>query len=160
MGLLDSLFGGGQMADPMRGTAQVVSCSANRGRGVYQNCHLQLVVSGDGVPATAVEQQTLVHRSRWPFPGMTLPATIDRANPANVRIAWDELPDARDRARQTAEGMAAAMRAAQQQPAPAPPPEDGFDARMGRLERLAKLHAEGALTDEEFAEQKRRLLDL
>jgi hypothetical protein len=30
---------------------------------------------------------------------------------------------------------------------------------MDRLERLAKLHADGALTDEEFAEQKRRLLE-
>jgi Short C-terminal domain len=160
MGLLDSLFGGGRMSDPVRGTAQVVSCSANRGRGVYQSCYLQLMVQADGVPATAVEQQTLVHRSRWPFPGMTLPATIDRANPANVRIAWDELRDARNRARQTAEGMAAAMRAAQQQPAPPPPPQDGFDTRMDRLERLARLHAEGALTDDEFAEQKRRLLDL
>ena len=162
MGLLDSLFGDQRMSDPVRGSAQVVSCSANRGRGVYQNCHLQLVIQAEGVPARAVEQQTLVHRSRWPFPGMTLPATVDRANPTHVRIEWDELPDARDRARQTAEGMAAAMRTAQeqQQPSPQPPASDGFDERMNRLERLAKLHAEGALTDEEFAEQKRRLLDL
>jgi hypothetical protein len=155
MGLLDSLFGGGRMTDPVRGTAQVVSCSANRGRGVYQSCHLQLVVSAEGVPATAVEQQTLVHRSRWPMPGMVLPATIDRANPHNVRIEWDELPDARDRARQTAEQMAAAMRT-QQPPAPPAPADDPLD----RLERLAKLHAAGALTDEEFAEQKRKLFDL
>jgi hypothetical protein len=160
MGLLDGLFGGAQMSDPVRGTAQVVSCSANRGRGVYQNCHLQLVVSAEGIPASAVEQQTLVHRSRWPFPGMTLPATIDRANPANVRIEWDEMPDARDRARQTAEGMAAAMRAAPPPSAPPSAPADDFDERMSRIERLAALHASGALTDEEFAEQKRKLLDL
>jgi len=161
MGLLDSLFGDQRMSDPVRGSAQVVSCSANRGRGVYQNCHLQLVVQAEGVPARAVEQQTLVHRSRWPFPGMTLPATVDRANPNHVRIEWDELPDARDRARQTAEGLAAAMRTAQpQQQSPQPPTSDSFDERMNRLERLAKLHADGALTDEEFAEQKRRVLDL
>ncbi|HEX4625524.1 MAG TPA: SHOCT domain-containing protein [Solirubrobacteraceae bacterium] len=161
MGLLDSLFGDQRMSDPVRGSAQVVSCSANRGRGVYQNCHLQLVVQAEGVPARAVEQHTLVHRSRWPFPGMTLPATVDRANPTHVRIEWDELPDARDRARKTAEGMAAAMRTAQPQPPPPQPhASDSFDERMNRLERLAKLHADGALTDEEFAEQKRRLLDL
>jgi hypothetical protein len=70
------------MTHPVRGTAQVVSCSANRGRGVYQNCHLQLVVSADGVPATA-------------------------------------------------EGISL-------------------------LERLAKLHASGVLSDEEFAEQQRK----
>jgi hypothetical protein len=162
MGLLDSLFGDQRMSDPVRGSAQVVSCSTNRGRGVYQNCHLQLVVQAEGVPDRAVEQQTLVHRSRWPFPGMTLPATVDRANPTHVRVEWDELPDARDRARQTAEGMAAAMRTGQPQPPPPSPPPatDSFDERMNRLERLAKLHADGALTDEEFAEQKRRLLDL
>jgi Short C-terminal domain len=194
MGLLDSLFGGGSMSDPVRGTAQVVSCSANRGRGVYQACHLELVVQAEGVPATAVQEETLVHRSKWPFPGMTLPATIDRANPTNVKIAWDELPDSRDRARQTAEGMAAAMRGeggaggfagaqvinlsggelTEEQrrklealgitpPEPAeatPPPQgDSFDERMSRIERLAQLHADGVLTDEEFAEQKRKLLD-
>jgi hypothetical protein len=38
MGLLDSLFGDQRMSDPVRGSAQVVSCSANRGRGVHQNC--------------------------------------------------------------------------------------------------------------------------
>jgi hypothetical protein len=36
---------------------------------------------------------------------MALPATIDRADPRNVRIEWDELPDARERARQAAEGI-------------------------------------------------------
>ena len=92
MGLLDSLFGDQRMSDPVRGSAQVVSCSANRGRGVYQNCHLQLVVQAEGVPARAVEQQTLVHRSRWPFHGMTLPATVDRANPNHVRIEWTSCP--------------------------------------------------------------------
>jgi len=60
-----------------------------------------------------------------------------------------------------ARGLAAAMRTAQpQQQSPQPPASDSFDERMNRLERLAKLHADGALTDEEFAEQKRRVLDL
>ena len=50
MGLLDTLFGGGHPSDPVRGTAQVVS-----GRGVYQNCHLQLVASGDAIRRLASE---------------------------------------------------------------------------------------------------------
>jgi hypothetical protein len=33
------------------------------------------------------------------------------------------------------------------------------DDTISKLERLAALHASGALTDAEFAEQKRRLLD-
>jgi Short C-terminal domain len=38
------------------------------------------------------------------------------------------------------------------------PAADGDDT-ISKLERLAALHASGALTDAEFAEQKRRILD-
>jgi hypothetical protein len=37
------------------------------------------------------------------------------------------------------------------------PTDEGAD-RIGQLERLARLHADGALTDEEFAVEKRRIL--
>jgi len=37
---------------------------------------------------------------------------------------------------------------------------DSFDERIDLLERLAKLQRIWRLTDEEFAEQKRKLLDL
>ena len=53
----------------------------------------------------------------------------------------------------------------QQQYAPqpqyqAPPQAAGAmsDASIEQLQKLAKLHADGVLTDEEFAEQKRKLL--
>jgi len=39
-------------------------------------------------------------------------------------------------------------------PAPAPEPEDNY----AQLEKLADLHAKGILTDEEFAQQKAKLL--
>jgi Short C-terminal domain len=109
MGLLGNLFGG-RLKDPVRGTAQVVSCSGYRGRGVFQNCHMELVVQADGVPATAVEFQGLVHNKRWPVPGMTLPVTVDRANPQRVKVEWDEVSTSRDRSRAAAEGLAATMR--------------------------------------------------
>ncbi len=45
-------------------------------------------------------------------------------------------------------------------PPTAPAPQDDFDDdRIEALERLAKLHAAGALTDAEFAAEKRRILD-
>lgn len=44
MSLRDLFRGGGGMQGPVRGTAQVVSASMNRGRGVYQSCTMQLVV--------------------------------------------------------------------------------------------------------------------
>ena len=146
-----------------------MSCSERRGRDEervaaarmkvvendYESCHLQLVVAAETVPATAVAQHTPVHRSRWPAPGMTLPATIDRANPSNVRIEWDEVPDARARARQRAERNATPERAGRRRPRNRP--KDRFDDRMRRLEKLARLHAAGELTDAEFAEQERKL---
>jgi hypothetical protein len=156
MGLLDRLLGGGRMRDPVRGTAEVVSCSDKRGQDDYEICHLQLVVAAEHVPATAVEQRALVHRSRWPSPGMALAATIDRANPSNVRIEWDEVPNARARARQRAERKAPEGRAGRRRPRKRP--KDRSDDRLRRLEKLARLHADGELTDAEFAEQKRKLL--
>ena len=168
MGLLDRLLAGGRMRDPVRGTAEVVSCSERPGRDEervsaarmkvvendYESCHLQLVVAAETVPATAVAQQTPVHRSRWPAPGMTLPATIDRANPSNVRIEWDEVPDTRATARQRAERNATPGRAGR---LPRNRPKDRFDDRTRRLEKLARLHAAGELTDAELAEHKRRV---
>jgi hypothetical protein len=73
-------------------------------------CRMQLIVRGEGVAPTAVEFEGLVHRKRWPQPGMMLPVTVDPANPQNVSIEWDEVPDSRDRSRANAEAMAAMMR--------------------------------------------------
>jgi hypothetical protein len=109
MGIFDSLKGM-RMKDPVRGTAQVVSCSGYRGDGMLQNCHMELVVQAEGVPATAVQFQGLVHRNKWPQPGMTLPVSVDRADPTRVKIEWDEVESGRDRGQRTAEAIAAAMR--------------------------------------------------
>lgn len=47
------------------------------------------------------------------------------------------------------------QQAYEQQTAPAPAPEDD---RLGKLQQLADLHSSGALTDEEFAAEKARVL--
>jgi Short C-terminal domain len=201
--LLGALGGGNRVIDNgVRGTAQVVSCSAYRGRGVWQNCHLQLVVQADSIPATAVEIDTLAHNQRWPMPGMTLPVTIDSSNHYNVRIEWDDVQSSRDRSRLTAEALAAAMRgegggisgavpggatvvnlsgqdlsqlsedkkaklrmlgidpnalAAAQ--AGAAPGGTSDNDHVSKLERLAKLHETGALTDAEFEAEKKKVLE-
>ena len=111
MGLKDLLRGGGGgMTDPVKGTAQVVAASMNRGRGILQMCTIQLVVQADGVPPTAVSHTGLVHRDRWPTPGMVLPVTLDRADPQRFDIEWDEVQSSGDRSRQSAENLAAMMR--------------------------------------------------
>jgi hypothetical protein len=210
MGLKDLLKGGGGgMEDPVRGTAQVVSASMNRGRGILQMCDVHLVVQAEGVQPTAVAYRGLVHRDRWPMPGMVLPITVDRADPQHVDIEWDEVESSKDRTRQSAENLAAMMRGeggttavagaptvvnlsgrdlstlSQEQkaklrmlgidpgaiasppaggedgaPVPPPPPDgDPMDERLARLERLAKLRDQGALTDEEFETQKRQVIE-
>ena len=55
-----------------------------------------------------------------------------------------------------AQEQAAQEQAAQQQAAP--PQANGGDDQIAQLERLAQLHQQGALTDEEFAGQKAKLL--
>jgi Short C-terminal domain len=110
MGLLDSLMGGMSMKDPVDGTAQIVSCTAHRGRGVMQNCRMQLVVEAEGIEATAVEHSEIVHNQKWPHPGMVVPAKIDRANPKKVKLDWDAVQGSRERAQDSAEAIAAAKR--------------------------------------------------
>ena len=187
MGLFSKLMGGG--GGGVRGTAQVTSASQYQGRAIYSMCRMQLIVQAEGVPPTAVEFEGLVHRKRWPQPGMTLPVSLDPADPQNATIEWDEVPDSRDRSRANAEAMAAMMRGeggglagaqvinlaggqmteeqaaklrmlgidpgAVQGAAAPPKPDD----QLARLERLGALRAQGILTEEEFQEQKRRILD-
>jgi hypothetical protein len=207
VGIFRRLFGGGggaSLASGVRGSAQVVACSGYRGRAIWQQCHIQLVVQADGVAPTAVDVEALVHRDRWPMPGMTLPITVDPTNPENLRVEWDEVPSSRDRSRLTAEALAAAMRgdtsggitaplpggatvvnlsgtdlsqlseekkaklrmlgidpnalAAAQGAPPAPGAATTEEDRLARLERLAKLRDQGALSHTEFEAEKHRIL--
>lgn len=55
--------------------------------------------------------------------------------------------------------IAADRQVAYQQVAPGPPPSPSSgDDRLDQLERLGRMHADGILTDEEFADQKAKLL--
>ncbi len=207
MGLLGDMFGGMKMKDPVEGTVQIVSCTGYH-EGVMANCRMQLVVQAEGIEPTAVEHSELVHNKRWPHPGMTLPAKIDRADPTRVKIDWKAIPDSQERAQDSAESIAAAMRGEggdagagmaglggaqvinlsggdlsqlsdeQRQklaslgidpaalgtasgggPAAAPGPAgDNSDDSLAQLEKLADLRDRGALTDEEFEAEKRKLL--
>jgi hypothetical protein len=52
-----------------------------------------------------------------------------------------------------------ALEQSQPQYQQAPPPSGGItDASIAQLQKLGQLHESGVLSDEEFAEQKRRLL--
>jgi hypothetical protein len=108
--VLDRLLPGTRMRDPVRGHAEVVSCSAYHGEGIKQLCTMQLVIHGEGIRPIAQEHHLLVHRYKWPAPGMALPVTVDRADPSKMYVEWDEVQDSRERDVQAAEALAAKMR--------------------------------------------------
>jgi hypothetical protein len=176
MGLMGDWLRGRRMKQPVRGTAQVVACSRWT-QGISANVAMSLVVSADGVPATPVEHECICHQSRWPHAGQVLPVTVDRADPTRLKVEWDEVSSHEDRIAEQAEAIAARMNGAgtgndlvDQLRAAFPGAEITVSAHqpklsdltggdsVERLERLAALHRSGALTDEEFAAAKARLL--
>jgi hypothetical protein len=117
-----------RMKEPVRGTAQVVSATAHRGDSSWQDIRMTLTVRAEGVPPTAIEHKCMCRADRWPSPGDVLPVTVDATKPERLKVEWDEVESARDRAWRTATDMAAAEQgggAAQPggvpQPAPAVP---------------------------------------
>ena len=199
MGLLGDMFKGVKMKDPVEGTAQIVSCTGYH-EGVMANCRMHLVVQAEGVEATAVEHSALLHNRRWPHPGMTLPATVDRADPTNFKVDFKAIPDSREQSQGSAESIAASMRGeggaagmgaggpqvinlsggdlsnlsdeqrqklaalgidptalggAAGQGAPA---SGGGGDDLDKIQKLADLRDRGALTDEEFEDEKKKLL--
>ena len=176
MGLLGDWARSKRMSQPVRGAAQVVSATMPAADSTSSNCRLSLVVSAEGLAPTPVEHTAMASVKRWPSPGMTLPVTVDLADPTRLKIHWDDLQTNRDSAMQQAEQMAEMMRggagataqgggmdlaAAIQQAAGAAGQQGkpAADDAAGQIEKLSRLHDSGSLSDEEFADAKRKLLE-
>lgn len=101
------IFWARRASKPVRGgvagTARVVSASGNSGRAFYQTCAMDLVVEAPGLPPTAVRYRAQVPSSRWPFPGQTLPVSVNPRRPTRVTIPWRRVP------KNSSLGMAAAQ---------------------------------------------------
>ena len=116
------------MKEPVRGTAQVVSATAHRGDASWQDIRMMLTVRAEGVPPTAVEHEGMCRADKWPTPGDELPVTLDRHKPERLEVEWDEVQSGRERARETAERMAAAEASGAEPPeAGSAPSAVGFD---------------------------------
>src|SRR5262249_35660016 len=120
-----------------------------------QPCTMQLVIQADGMEAFPIQQDFEINTNQWPDPGDLLSVTFDREHHDRIEIDWSAVPTSGEVAAQHAAELAAQLNAAPQAP-PAQPAVS--DASIDELERLAKLHSEGALTDEEFASLKAKLL--
>ena len=104
------LFTKMRMKEPVRGTAQVVSATAHRGDSSWQDIRMTLTVRAEGVPSTPVEHSCICRADRWPSPGDVLPVTVDARRPERLKVEWDEVESARDRAWSTASALAAEER--------------------------------------------------
>jgi putative oligomerization/nucleic acid binding protein len=176
MGLLGDWAKSKRMKQPVRGTAQVVSATMPAEDATSSHCSMSLVVSAEGLEPTPVEHTAMASVKRWPSPGMTVPVTVDLADPTRLKIHWDEVQTNRQSAMQQAEQMAEMMKggagataqgagmdlsAAIQQAAAAAGQQakPAADDVAGQIEKLSQLHGSGALSDEEFADAKRKLLE-
>ena len=176
MGLLGDWAKSKRMSQPVRGTAQVVSASMPPYDATSSNCSMHLVVSAEGLEPTPVEHTAMASVKRWPTPGMTLPVTVDLADPTRIKIDWDDVPTGDQSAMQQAEQMAEMMKGgagataqaggmdlgaviAQATGAAGGQTKSAPDDVAGQIEKLSQLHGSGVLSDEEFADAKRRLLD-
>jgi hypothetical protein len=105
------------MTDPVRGTATVVSSSDYRpvlGSAVSMSgaweCSMTCVIQAEQVPARSAHFDGDAPTARWPWPGTELPITIDRADPSDWVVHWDEVPTGREASQAAADTLAASMR--------------------------------------------------
>jgi hypothetical protein len=104
-----------RMRDPVRGTATVVSSSDYRDSTTvapsWTGCSMTCVVQADGVPAQPSHQRAMTApTAKWPWPETVLPITIDRAQPAEWIVHWDELQTSTEINNAQADALASAMR--------------------------------------------------
>ncbi len=93
MGFLNRMRGK-SMQDPARGQAKVLQAADRHDvDALVERRVLRLVVEAEGLEPTEVEWKGMVRADKRPRPGVVLPVTVDRANPENVEIHWDEAPN-------------------------------------------------------------------
>ena len=83
--------------DPVPGTFEVQSCE----HGKWAGGHVELDASGmlnlPGLGAFAAEFHGKVPHAKQPVVGQVLPVIIDRTDPSQFRIEWDQVPTASQR---------------------------------------------------------------
>lgn len=124
----------------VRGVAVVLDVQ-DTGVSINDNPSVRLtldVTPPDESPPFRTTVRQIVSRVRVPRPGDRLAVVLDPADPTRVLLDDHKTP---------------------LPPAPAPAPASAPPSPLDELERLARLHETGALTDEEFARLKARLIE-
>jgi Short C-terminal domain len=168
------------------GTGTIVSMSAREPGASSQNVAMTLQIQVEGMSPYEVEDQWMVSSKATLGFGLALPVRVDQENPQKVAIDWDAARDQHDAetaarraalASQPPVGGAPAggpiidplggdsvfggaftqptvLPGAQQAATDSSPADDV----VSKLERLDALRQSGALSQDEFDEQKRKLL--
>jgi hypothetical protein len=145
------------------GRATVVSRGALDRDGTVFNLPITLHVFVEGMTPYEVEDQWWVKASDAGALQGSIPVRVHCGDPQKVAIDWPLLRAEEEHEGEQRRAALAAMGPWPGSPAaaghaPAPGAPAAGDDMIARLERLAALHAAGALTDEEFAAQKQRVL--
>ena len=129
----------------MPGKASILAIGALDSGARSFNLPMTLQVHVEGIPPYEVQDQWMVKAKDCIGLSGSIPVMVDRDEHDRVAIDWDGV-------RAAAPSGGSATTIPMQQVAPA------GDDPIAKLERLSALRESGALTDEEFEEQKRRIL--
>ncbi|SFI17524.1 MULTISPECIES: hypothetical protein [Microbacterium] len=83
---------GDPLAGAVRGEVEVLTASEPARRGRYQECRLEVRVTAPDREPVTMAVDAVFPRSRWPRPGMVLPARVSRADPPAVEVDWERMP--------------------------------------------------------------------
>ena len=147
------------MTSGAKGVGTVVSVQ-DTGMTVNDNPRVKMVFRVeplDGSPAFDAEKKTTVSRVEIPRQGDRYPVWYDQQDPGT----WAYATIADDQGRATMRQMfgdSAETFVGMNAPAAPTPASAGGPDTVEQLTQLAELHKQGLLTDDEFAEQKGKLL--
>ncbi|HEV3356709.1 MAG TPA: DUF3592 domain-containing protein [Pseudonocardiaceae bacterium] len=83
--------------DPVPGTFEVQSLDVGKTVGSHAELDASGVLSAPGLDLFTAQFHGMAPTEKLPAPGLVLPVTVDRAQPAEFRIEWDQVqavPDA------------------------------------------------------------------
>lgn len=140
------------LAEGIAGQATIIGMGTPARGAQWFNLDLDLEIHIPGRAAYRVDNQYMVPAGAMLGQGVSLPVKVDPNDQAKIAIDWDsaQKAPARGQVRPATSGFTAPK-------APAASSSGGGDT-VADLERLAKLHESGALTDAEFEQEKAKIL--
>ena len=139
------------LAEGIAGQGVIVAHGTPERGAQWFNLDIDMEVHVSGRQPYRVNNQYMVPAGATLGPGVSLPIKVDPNDPAKIAIDWDSAGSAPTRGQVRPVGNSGFT-------APQPAPSASGGDSVDDLERLAKLHKSGALTDAEFAQEKAKIL--